>query len=171
MCIIDCIFPKQCVICSKVGEDICTNCLKKIPRYLPQCPICHKLNNGYYTHKNCYSKQIQCFTGWAISKELEIKLKQKIFTYKNLLTNMISYLSAEETIKKSFIIPLYSKDPIILGINKAICNDLRSYGRKQYILLTGFNLESIDFQIKNIPPSDIYTEIKIFTLFYTSTLQ
>ena len=169
MCIINRIFPKQCIICSKVGEDICTNCLKKLPRYLPQCPICHKLNNGYYTHKNCYSKQIQCFTGWSISKELEIKLKQNIFTYKDLLTNMISYLSAQEMIKESLIIPLYSKDPIIFDINKAICKDLRSYGKKQYILLTGFNLEDIDSQLKSIPTSNRHTEIKILTLFHIST--
>ena len=175
MDIIDSIFPKQCIICSKVGEDICKNCLRKIPRCLPQCPICHKLNNGYYTHKKCCSKQIQCFTGWSITKEQENNFKQKISegiisVYRYMLVNITLNLSIKETIRNSFVFPIYSKDYNNNTFNKILYKDLRSYGKKQFLLYIGFNLENIDFIIKESNNKANNTEIKVLTLFNVPTL-
>ena len=174
MLLINSIFPKQCVFCSKIGEDICNNCLKKIPHSLPQCPICHKLNNGYYTHKKCSSKPIQCFTGWSISREQEFKLKQKASkgitsVYRYLLRNMISYLQIEEIVKNSFILPIHSEDHTIYTLNNTLCKEFKSHGKKQYMLLVGFSIEEIDWVIKETKTTPKYTEIKILTLFNTFT--
>ena len=174
MLLINNIFPKQCVFCSRVGEDICSNCLKKIPHSLPRCPICQKLNNGYYTHKKCSSKPIQCFTGWNISREQEIKLKQKASKgitsiYKYMLMREISYLQIEEIIKKSFILPIHSEDHIIYSLNNTLSKELKSRGKKQYMLFVGLSIENIDWVIKETKIPSKYTEIKILILFNTFT--
>jgi len=86
-----------------------------------------------------------------------------------MLRNMISYLQIEEIVKKSFILPIHSEDHTIYTLNNTLCKELKSYGKKEYMLLVGLSIENIDWVIKETKITTKYTEIKILTLFNTFT--
>ncbi len=115
MKLIDCIFPKQCLICSRIGEDICNHCLKGLTRTLPSCCICNKISNNYLTHPNCSNYHIQYFTGWYLTKDIETSLMRKknyhlYSTYDLLLNNLINYLKIQDLINISNIYPIPSEN-------------------------------------------------------------
>ncbi len=47
------LFPKECLVCSKVGDWLCPRCKKKLVQTLPQCYICKTISNQYNTHNSC----------------------------------------------------------------------------------------------------------------------
>jgi len=53
MDILDILFPKSCVICSKHGDYLCNRCKKLFKKSLPECYICRKISPNYLTHKKC----------------------------------------------------------------------------------------------------------------------
>ncbi len=53
MDILDILFPKSCVICSKHGDYLCNRCKKLFKRTLPECYICRKISPQYLTHNYC----------------------------------------------------------------------------------------------------------------------
>lgn len=104
MNLIDLFFPKQCIICSRVGFDICNQCLTKIPKALPTCLICNKLSNNGYIHKNCLdiNKDIYWIHGWNLSKKyksiFDSKKKSNLFSiYILLLEELFSRFSKLDT--------------------------------------------------------------------------
>jgi len=82
---------------------------------------------------------------------------------------MISYLQIEEIVKKSFIFPIHSEDHTIYALNNTLCKELKSRGKKQYMLLVGLSIEDIGWVIKETKITQKHTEIKILTLFNTFT--
>ncbi|MBN1375220.1 MAG: ComF family protein, partial [Dehalococcoidia bacterium] len=51
--VIDFFFPRECIECGKIGDFICIECLKKLPRLLPPlCPRCGKPeSSGSFCHE------------------------------------------------------------------------------------------------------------------------
>ena len=47
------LFPKECLVCSKTGSWLCRICQKKLYTTLPSCYICRKLSNDFKTHRMC----------------------------------------------------------------------------------------------------------------------
>ena len=79
MNLIDLFFPKQCIICSKVGFEICNQCLTKIPKALPTCLICTKVSNKGLIHKRCLDidKEISWIHGWSLLRKYKFIFKSK----------------------------------------------------------------------------------------------
>lgn len=95
MHILEYLFPRQCLICSRVGFDICDKCFTTIKHTLPECFVCNKLSNGYRCHKKCFNISVQCLTGWYLTKSLRLNLdKQKSLqiysSYIYLLNKLVS---------------------------------------------------------------------------------
>ncbi|MDY0097100.1 MAG: hypothetical protein RBS01_02000 [Candidatus Dojkabacteria bacterium] len=172
MNIFEYIFPKQCIICSKVGNNICNSCIKDLPYTLPSCFICNKLNNGYYTHKDCLEEKIQCFTGWYLSEELRKNLKRQTdlgiySTHTQLLEILISHLRLNEVVESSNIYPIKGDDKNEDILNMRLARSIsKSEGIKSNTLLVGNRIvrkESLIEQVKGL-----YTEpfhLRILILF------
>ena len=178
MNIFDKIFPKYCLICSKIGKDICDNCLKGIPHTLPSCCICKKLSNEYHTHKDCSEVTFQCFTGLYISNSLKSELEKKInlgiySTHLYMLEKMIERFSLNSIINSSNIYPLESETKERKELNSRLAMRLRaSCKKKENILLIGGCIESKEILLKQI--KGLYTEplnLRILVLFEESTPQ
>lgn len=149
MSIVEKIFPKQCLICSRIGFEICPKCLVKIPHSLPSCCICNNINNNYLTHRYCTDLSIQCFTGWYISKEIKYKLQRKkdlqIYSvHKFLLNTLINYLSISELTKSSTIYALPTNELKSKRLNTALARSLKR-GKGDGLLFVGGEIESIEF--------------------------
>lgn len=96
MNLVDILLPKQCILCSRVGFDICNQCLTKIPKALPNCLICNKLSNHGLIHQRCLDidKEIYWIRGWNPLKNnltvFENKKKNNLFSiYTFLLEDML----------------------------------------------------------------------------------
>ena len=172
MNIFEYIFPKQCLICSKIGENVCSNCIKELSYTLPSCFICKKLSNRYWTHKNCLDFDIQCFTGWYLSKNFEYELKKKIemgiySTHISLLNILIYHLHLEDIIENSQIYPIQSKNRDINNLNINLAKSINtSVKEKEDILFIGYTIENSNNLLKNI--KGLYTEpshLRILILF------
>jgi len=149
MKLIDYIFPKQCLICSRIGEDICNHCLKGLPHTLPSCCICNKLSNNYLTHTNCSIYNIQYFTGWYLTKDIETSLIRKkeyhlYSAYDFLLNNLIAYLKIEDLIYSSHIYPIPSQNKDDFCLNNHLSRRIPRTGNKgENILFIGETLPDI----------------------------
>jgi len=143
MSLVNYLFPKQCVLCSRIGEDICNSCIKKLIHKLPSCYICKGLNNNYLTHHKCLEKPIQYFTGWYLSKDLEIKLRKKrlnsLFSiYEYLLRILILYLDIQNLVDSSYIYPILSSKKDEYRLNRFLAKKFNRYGKdKKSILYIG----------------------------------
>lgn len=156
MNIFDNIFPKYCLICSKIGKEICDNCMKKVPHTLPSCCICNKLSNGYFTHKECSEIRFQCFTGLYISNNLKSELEKKInlgiySTHMYILNRVINRFTLDTIIKNSEIYPIESENRKTNILNKKLATKLRlSKERKREILLVGNSIENKDNLLQQV---------------------
>lgn len=56
MGILDLVFPKTCLGCSREGEYICGICLTKVRLLKPACPCCEKPSIDGFTHIKCQKK-------------------------------------------------------------------------------------------------------------------
>lgn len=54
--ILDIIFPKHCINCSKAGNYLCPDCTSTITRHLQVCFVCRKISPLGKTHSYCQSK-------------------------------------------------------------------------------------------------------------------
>ncbi len=176
MPLLDFFFPTQCLLCSKIGESFCNKCIKTLPRTLPTCPICDKLNNGYQTHNKCLSFRTQFFTGWYLRGNLENILYNKnqlniISPYIYLLNNLIEYLDITELIKESKILPLYSNIKEDFKLNTSLANHLNSNNHSNKgVLFIGYILRDKNQIIESIKrcPFREDANIKFLTLFKTT---
>ena len=77
------LFPKQCINCSKTWEYLCKECKKLLKPHMEICPYCHKFSQDYKTCLNCKSDYKNNFLEWIIIpfsyttllKKLILKLK------------------------------------------------------------------------------------------------
>ncbi len=149
MSLIEFLFPDQCVVCSKIGDTICSDCIKKISRCPPSCPICGRVSGYYYIHKRCHQELSQGFTGWYLSESLKNQLDKKVnrgvfSTHFYLLNNLINYLHLNEIIKDSYILPLYSEDKNRYALNCSLSKNITQKGDKNSILFIGNSWEEIN---------------------------
>lgn len=140
MKLIDYVFPKQCLICSKIGEDICNHCLKGLTRTLPSCCICNKLSNNYLTHTNCLNSHIQCFTGWYLTKDIQVSLLRKKTThlysvYELLFNNLITYLKIGDFINSSHVYPVPSENKDDFLLNNHMSRKIAKKANKETAIL------------------------------------
>ncbi len=56
MAILDFIFPKNCLGCSREGKYICSNCVARVPVLRSVCPYCEKPSIDGLTHTKCKKK-------------------------------------------------------------------------------------------------------------------
>jgi len=156
MNIFDYIFPKYCLICSRIGKDICDNCLKGIPHTLPSCCICKKLSNGYFTHKSCFEIPFQCFTGLYISNSLKLELERKsnlgiYSTHTYILDRIIEHFSLNSTLNRSNIYPIESDKKEVRVLNNILATRLKvSFKNKRDILLIGASIENKELLLQQV---------------------
>jgi len=176
MNIFDYIFPKYCLLCSKIGEEICDRCLKEIPYTLPSCCICNKLSNGYLTHKDCSKIQFQCFTGLYISNDLRNALEKKMnlgiyTTHIYLLEKIVERLSLSTIIHNSQIYQIQDIKNEINILNSQLANSLRiTEEKKDDILLVGNCIGNKEMLLQQV--KGLYKEpfnLRILVLFEQST--
>ena len=176
MNIVDFLFPKQCIFCSRVGYDICPNCLRGLVSTLPTCCICKKINNNYWTHRECLNPPIQCFTGWYISKELRKSLRRKesvgIYSpHSFLLEILIKRLGIEKTLDRYSVREIASEDVITKRVNRNLAKELRrnNPNKKNYLYIGEYIDKECDIKklIKRLPKGEPFT-CKIVCLFDTT---
>ncbi|MGI6423288.1 MAG: hypothetical protein ACOX0X_01530 [Candidatus Dojkabacteria bacterium] len=86
MNMMDILFPKQCIVCSRIGFEICDHCLTEIPKALPTCIFCNRLSNQGVPHRECLEmdKDIVWIRGWNLSKKqrflFDLKRKNSLFS-------------------------------------------------------------------------------------------
>ncbi len=111
---LDFLFPKECLVCSKTGSWLCNRCKKKLLATLPNCYICKKLSNGYFTHKDCKKSSClnQVITLWKyneVSKKLIHNFKYKNrFRVGNFLFSLFEEKLKKADFNDSVLIPLPS---------------------------------------------------------------
>ncbi len=54
--ILDLLFPKKCIGCSKIGNYFCLSCIANIKQTELVCPFCERLSLGGMTHPICRRK-------------------------------------------------------------------------------------------------------------------
>ncbi|MDX9738786.1 MAG: hypothetical protein RBT33_00270 [Candidatus Dojkabacteria bacterium] len=174
MPLLDHIFPPQCILCSRVGYEICDYCLLHIPKALPACCVCKRISTNGVTHKGCSFSDIPILSikGWNIGdkylRELEKKKVLNIYSiYRYLLFKLIKYSKLEGMISKSVIYPIHSKSKEAFNLNRYLATSLSKERGKGRIILVGETLESIDIlkkEIENIKRKSI-KEVVLITLF------
>lgn len=108
------LFPKECLICSKVGNWLCSKCKSKLIRTLPNCYICKTLSNNYITHAKCtkektFEKVITIWKYNEYSKKLIHNFKYKHrFQVGNYIFSLIEKELKNINFKNSILIPVPS---------------------------------------------------------------
>jgi len=126
----DLLLPKQCILCSRVGFDICNQCLTKIPKALPTCLICNKLSNYGLIHKECLDieKEICWIKGWnPLEKDLtafESKKENNLFSIHIFLLRDLS--ERFEILKKAFRIQTITNNLLDKDLSKKLHSNLHS---------------------------------------------
>ena len=174
MSLLDYIFPPQCVICSRVGYEICDYCLLHIPKALPSCCVCKKISTNGITHRECSFSDIPILfiKGWNMEdkylRELEKKKSLNIYSiYRHLLSEIVKYAKLEKKISESGIYPISSDNKETFNLNKYLATSLSKEKDKERVVLVGESLESIEIlkeQIKSMKRDSI-KEVLVITLF------
>ena len=75
--ILDIIFPKYCLICSKLGSTLCPYCKRKLILSIPECYKCRRLSPKYKTHECCIEEDslISIFYAWQYNKKSSSLIK------------------------------------------------------------------------------------------------
>jgi competence protein ComFC len=108
------LFPKECLVCLKVGSLLCNRCKKNLFPTLPNCYICKKLSNGYITHRGCKKQDSleSIITFWKYneySKKLIHNFKYKDrFQVSDFLFCLFEKKLEKIDFKNSLLIPLPS---------------------------------------------------------------
>ncbi|MDD5312168.1 MAG: ComF family protein [Dehalococcoidia bacterium] len=110
----DFFFPRQCIGCGKVGDFICDQCSKKLPRLLP--PICQKCgkpeSSGIYCQA-CWKKQdgidairsVFIFNGMIRTAVHELKYRNLRAIAAPLAGHMADYAN-ENIISGDIVVPV-----------------------------------------------------------------
>lgn len=174
MSLLDCIFPPQCIICSRVGYEICDYCLIHIPKALPSCCVCKKISTNGATHKGCELIDIPVLyiKGWNMEdkylKELEKKKSLTIYSiYRYLLFKIIEYTNLQQKISQSVVYPLSSNLKDVYNLNRYLAVSLNQHKGKEMVTLVGESLESLDVLKQQIGAlkRDNIKEILVITIF------
>lgn len=111
---LDFLFPKECLVCTKTGLWLCKTCQKNLQATLPNCYICKKLSNDFKTHKECtkentLSKVITLWKYNECSRKLVHNFKYKHrFRVANFLYCLFEKKLENINFENSLVIPLPS---------------------------------------------------------------
>jgi len=107
MGVLDLVFPKSCLGCSKGGIYICPDCLTKVRLVKPICPYCEKTSIDGATHIKCRRKfgldgliSIWEYEGVIRKAILALKYKYSLEVGREISNVFVKYLSQGD-----FIIP------------------------------------------------------------------
>jgi len=174
MHLLDWIFPKQCIFCSRVGYDICDNCLKEIPRCLPCCFVCKKITNYGKTHQECFPTRddikIYYKRGWYISQRKSLPLSSKKSLCLNSAHKYLLNILVKSTTLSSNIVPIKTELDIDYRFNILLVKSIKREGNTSNIkdiYLVGEFLPSAEYinkQITEILKKDVH-DIYIITIF------
>lgn len=163
MSLLDFIFPKQCVFCSRVGFEICNHCFKKIPKALPSCFVCKKINTHGLVHKGCLDteKKIFWICGWNPNpKDLYfLKLRKEKQLY-SIYTFLMRTLIKERGLESKVNVQPLTQSSLDIYLSKKF----PSYSNSEILYLVGekvFNREKLALKISESK----YTTVVILTLF------
>ncbi len=147
--ITDLFFPAKCLICNKISQNICIDCINKIQEVINQtCPNCNKLSKyGAYCNrckKNKYISGIIAFGYFRnpILKKVIYELKYEgVFSVSDQLAGMLTKTILKEDIIFDIIsfVPISKKSLRHRGYNQSelIANSLSEYFKKPvFSLLT-----------------------------------
>ena len=164
MNLIDFFFPKQCIICSKVGFEICDKCLTKIPKALPTCLICRKISNKGLIHKRCLEtdKEIRWIRGWSLLKKyisiFKSKKKNCLFSVYALLLDIL--LTRTTPFGEILNIQPISNSPLDNYLSKRFKKNCSS----NKLFLIGERIQNREELITRIRSSN-FKEIFVLTIF------
>jgi len=129
---LDFLFPKECLVCSKTGLWLCKTCQKNLYPTLPNCYMCKKLSNNFKTHSQCVKANSleSVITLWKYnecSKKLIHNFKYKNrFQVGNFLFSLFESKLKKINFENSLLIPLPShrKKTLERGFNptEILCN-------------------------------------------------
>ena len=112
----DLLFPSYCINCGKVGEYLCTKCQKKLKNTLPECYVCRRLSNRYFTHNKCNRYNLNSvFVGWQYDSITKKLLSQYKYRYASKLADILSNLIVKR-IKETHFCNLLDKNSLIIPV-------------------------------------------------------
>lgn len=161
MNLIDILFPKQCIFCSKVGEDICNKCLTKISISLPKCIVCGRINSNGKIHSKCMRMNITNVQGWDISKKqyLFFSKKKKLSLYSVYSYLLLNLLKRSKLNLEGYKILYIQNTPI----DRYLTSLIHSESNSNRICFIGESIPNRKTFLKEIP-QDI-KEILVISLF------
>ncbi len=82
MSLLDWIFPRECIQCSKSGSYLCAECKKTLSAHPELCPACHKRNSGFKLCPSCVFTEKWYFDGLIVGFAYEKWIKKLILKLK-----------------------------------------------------------------------------------------
>jgi predicted amidophosphoribosyltransferase len=152
MVLIDYIYPKQCIFCSRIGNTLCLECKSKFLRTLPTCYLCSKLSKDFLPHTHCKEGRStyasHCYTGWYLTETIESKLSMFkengiCGLYKELVCDIIKFRKLESILQHSIIYPLKTTSSRDTHLNNYLAKTLSEEyrgGIKNKIIYVGEKL-------------------------------
>ncbi len=163
MSLLDLIFPKQCVLCSRVGFEICNDCLKKIPKSLPSCFICKKINTHGLIHKECLDteKKIFWICGWNPTfKYISVFKSRKKKNLYSIFAFLLNTLLKEYKIREPLDIQPLTQSSLDIYLSKI----LPSHSNSEILCIVGERIPNRKKLILKIAESR-YKTVVVLTLF------
>jgi hypothetical protein len=163
MSLLDYIFPKQCIFCSRVGFEICNPCLKKISKALPSCFVCKRINTHGLVHKGCLDteKKIFWIRGWnpnpTYIRFFTSRKEKHLYSIYALLMGILIKERGKEM--KVNVQPL-TRNSLDIYLSKIIS----SYSNSEILCLVGEKISNRKELALKISRSK-YTTVIILTLF------
>lgn len=129
MSLLDLIFPKRCVSCSRFGAYICRRCFSQI-QYIrePVCPVCQRQAVGGRTHQACRSRYrldglvVICRYHGPVRKAI-VQVKYKlVYDIERVFVNLTADNLWRFDLPKNLVVvpvPLHSKRKKWRGFNQA----------------------------------------------------
>ena len=148
MGLLDLVFPKHCVGCSKEGNYFCPKCLTMIKRVRQICPVCERPTPFGQTHTFCRTRNsldglISLFTYEGIIRGAIHKLKYKFVTdleseFWKIIQSSLEKRGEEILVLKRFI---SSESNLFIAEEKPVIVPIPLYWYKEHF--RGFNQSSL----------------------------
>lgn len=140
--LIDFLFPRHCITCSKPGNYLCKTCKKQLQPHPEICPVCHRFSKDYQKCLNCKSDKnfvlewiIIPFAYTDLLKRLIIKLKyfHKKDIGEFLIDRLALALEANETFQQE------SKNSALWILNSELIISFVPTHRYRHYFVKGYN--------------------------------
>lgn len=141
MVLTDIFFPKQCIVCSRIGFEICDKCITHITRSLPKCMVCGKINTKGDTHLLCsknLSFKLSYIQGWDIPYDIYMNFRRKrdlsiYSTHKYLLEDLLERSNIQNKLFR--VIPIQNNP-----IDRFLVSHVYSDSNSKHLCVVGENI-------------------------------